>query len=173
MSEWLCYIVRSENRTYVGITNNLPRRLRQHNGEIKGGAKATRGRAWTLVCTVHGFPTVTALKQFEWRMHHPPIKGSGLAKRLQNLEAVLKMPRWTRTAPLTSSCELRVVWHDLVETNHPSFIESRNEHHATVAKGPEELDAQQRNAGNGQTTVQLDAIVSNLVRARSKPSNVE
>ena len=29
------------NRTYLGITNNLKRRLRQHNCEIKGGAKYT------------------------------------------------------------------------------------------------------------------------------------
>ena len=108
--DWLCYIIRSDNRTYVGVTNNLQRRLRQHNGEIKGGAKATRGRAWTLVCTVHGFPTVTAVLQFEWRMHHPPLKGSGLQKRLQNLDAVLAMRKWTRTAPLTSSCQLRVEW---------------------------------------------------------------
>lgn len=31
----------SNNRTYLGITNNLERRLRQHNCEIKGGAKYT------------------------------------------------------------------------------------------------------------------------------------
>ena len=29
------------NYTYLGITNNSIRRLRQHNGEIKGGAKYT------------------------------------------------------------------------------------------------------------------------------------
>tara|TARA_Y100000768_G_scaffold388221_1_gene382850 strand:- start:1020 stop:1355 length:336 start_codon:yes stop_codon:yes gene_type:complete len=29
------------NYTYLGITNNSKRRLRQHNGEIKGGAKYT------------------------------------------------------------------------------------------------------------------------------------
>lgn len=30
------------NRTYLGITNNSNRRIRQHNCEIKGGAKYTR-----------------------------------------------------------------------------------------------------------------------------------
>ena len=29
------------NRTYLGITNNFSRRIRQHNNEIKGGAKYT------------------------------------------------------------------------------------------------------------------------------------
>ena len=36
-----CYIIASGNRTYNGYTNNLTRRLRQHNREIKGGARAT------------------------------------------------------------------------------------------------------------------------------------
>jgi len=31
----------SNNYTYLGITNNSQRRLRQHNGIIKGGAKYT------------------------------------------------------------------------------------------------------------------------------------
>ena len=32
-----CYFLRSENRTYNGYTVDLKRRLRQHNGELKGG----------------------------------------------------------------------------------------------------------------------------------------
>ena len=37
---------------------HLARRLRQHNGELAGGAKAARGgRPWSLVCTVRGFGT--------------------------------------------------------------------------------------------------------------------
>lgn len=31
----------NNNYTYLGITNNSIKRLRQHNGEIKGGAKYT------------------------------------------------------------------------------------------------------------------------------------
>lgn len=48
---WFIYCIESENgRTYVGATNNLPRRLRKHNGEIAGGARATRsGRPWRFI----------------------------------------------------------------------------------------------------------------------------
>lgn len=43
MSQYLVYLLTNSqsNRTYLGITNNSKRRIRQHNGEIKGGAKYT------------------------------------------------------------------------------------------------------------------------------------
>jgi putative endonuclease len=31
----------NSNKTYIGITNNITRRIRQHNNEICGGAKYT------------------------------------------------------------------------------------------------------------------------------------
>ena len=43
--EWYMYVVLCfDNSLYCGITTNLERRLKQHNGVIKGGAKYTRGR---------------------------------------------------------------------------------------------------------------------------------
>jgi len=48
---WLVYVLLSKRarRTYVGVTIDAERRLAQHNGELPGGAKATRaGRPWRL-----------------------------------------------------------------------------------------------------------------------------
>ncbi|HET6497092.1 MAG TPA: GIY-YIG nuclease family protein [Thermoleophilia bacterium] len=63
---WFVYVLVSEKtgRTYVGVTVNLERRLRQHNGELSGGAKATRGfRPWRLARTIGPFEQRAALKE--------------------------------------------------------------------------------------------------------------
>jgi structure-specific endonuclease subunit SLX1 len=58
--------------TYIGATVDLDHRLRQHNGELKGGARATSakvglGETWRRVGYVSGFPDWIAALQFEWR----------------------------------------------------------------------------------------------------------
>ncbi len=43
--QWHMYVILCfDNTFYCGITTNLERRLKQHNGVIKGGAKYTRSR---------------------------------------------------------------------------------------------------------------------------------
>ena len=37
-----------KNKTYVGFTNNIKRRLSKHNNNK--GAKATKGYKWELIC---------------------------------------------------------------------------------------------------------------------------
>ena len=78
--------------TYVGVTNNLRRRLRQHRGEIKGGAASTkRSKLWRAVFVVSRFASRGAALSFEWYMHNhrrvkriprPPRGTSPLSKRL-------------------------------------------------------------------------------------------
>ena len=43
LNNYIVYLLYNtcNNKTYLGITNNSKRRIRQHNGEIKGGAKYT------------------------------------------------------------------------------------------------------------------------------------
>jgi len=47
---WFVYVlVSAAGRTYVGVATDVARRLRQHNGELVGGARATRaGRPWRV-----------------------------------------------------------------------------------------------------------------------------
>ena len=59
------YMLRcADDSLYTGLARDLPRRLRQHNGELIGGPKYTRGRRpvtllWSLAVDDHG----TALQQ--------------------------------------------------------------------------------------------------------------
>ena len=55
---WSVYVLGSTVKaiTYVGCTNDMARRLRQHNGELPGGAKFTqRWRPWKLLKVWEGF----------------------------------------------------------------------------------------------------------------------
>lgn len=53
MTDWFNYIIFDKVKTYVGSTVNLNRRIRQHNGEIKGGAKYTRSGSWQYYCVIY------------------------------------------------------------------------------------------------------------------------
>lgn len=69
MGEYHVYVIACGRRRYVGKTNDLARRLRQHNGEIAGGARATRGRGpWSYELVVDGFECDSHALQAEWRL---------------------------------------------------------------------------------------------------------
>ena len=95
MSPWYCYILKSNNKTYVGMTNNVEKRERMHNGIIKGGAKATKGRVNTAYCVIAGLEDKSIACKLEWRIKHPtgkkmiPSTYHGVIGRIKGLNLVL------------------------------------------------------------------------------------
>ena len=88
---WYCYLLVSDNKTYVGATINPDRRLRQHNGEISGGAKATRGHVWQRKALVGPFENDHDALSFEWHWKHnsKKFKGTPLERRMKALETMV------------------------------------------------------------------------------------
>jgi predicted GIY-YIG superfamily endonuclease len=80
---YTCYVLQNGARTYVGQTNNFKRRLRQHRGELAGGARYTRRTneahgpkgTWAPMFRVKGFQTLRAVLQFELAMKRK-LKGT-------------------------------------------------------------------------------------------------
>lgn len=123
-------IASAEGRTYVGYTNDFARRLRQHNGQRVGGAKATRrGTDWAPVLLVTGFKDYRTALKAEWsfkaqRLRKTATKrwpvavryewanGFGVAvrRRLDCLVQMLAQDKWTSTCepanqhPLLTIC---------------------------------------------------------------------
>jgi structure-specific endonuclease subunit SLX1 len=59
-------------RSYIGFTNDPSHRIRQHNGEVQGGASKTRfHRPWRMVCVVFGHADNISALQFEWHYTYP------------------------------------------------------------------------------------------------------
>lgn len=71
-----CYDANMIIRTYIGITNNISRRIQQHRGRLAGGAKYTTkytnlGCKWKLAATAHGFKDWNEVLRMEWALQHP------------------------------------------------------------------------------------------------------
>jgi len=89
-------------RTYVGATNDFRRRIRQHNREIVGGARATHGHTWHPLFLVQGFATRHELLSFEWWWKHVArVRKSEVHqashpvyRRIDALEYLLRQESW-------------------------------------------------------------------------------
>lgn len=104
-----CYCLLSDrDTTYVGFTVDVERRLRQHNQEIQGGAKYTKGLHWKRIITVTGFPTKVSALQFEWKWKNITRKMRGataVERRCSALVDLLNSEQSTSNAEPFSSYE--------------------------------------------------------------------
>ena len=107
---YLVYIIRSDNRSYIGMTNNFLNRWMQHNSILKGGAKyTTKYSNWTPICIVDGFKTKQQAMQCEWRLK----RAKGFHNRLVYLSDLLKTgKKWTSKSPFIKSQNLTIYVHN-------------------------------------------------------------
>jgi predicted GIY-YIG superfamily endonuclease len=108
MTEHYCYILYNlkNNKTYNGYTVNIERRLRQHNCEIKGGARYTTraqkcdGIEWKYLAIISGSPTQKIALSLEWHIKYPtnkrprPREYQGPQGRLEGLKLALANPKF-------------------------------------------------------------------------------
>ncbi|MDO8874981.1 MAG: GIY-YIG nuclease family protein [Pseudolabrys sp.] len=71
---------KARTMTYVGWTNDVPRRLNQHNSGK--GARTTRGRTWVLLHS-ESFATRTEAMSREWHLKRERAFRKQLAQRIQ------------------------------------------------------------------------------------------
>jgi len=115
---FLVYILKSDNYSYVGMTNDFFKRWRQHNKEIKGGAKCTSRRDnWYPICIIDGFTTMVEAMQCEWSLkHYLKKKFKGPKGRIQRLSSLLDRGIWTSKSPKIKDQDLTIYIDD--ESKH-------------------------------------------------------
>ena len=118
-----CYMLyTNEGHTYIGATNDPDRRLRQHNREISGGARATgirvaQGLIWKRACYITNIPEWRSALQIEWRWkqlgrtQYKHIKNP-IERRLHSLKMLLSLEKPTTNAIPYDAYPIRpeIVW---------------------------------------------------------------
>lgn len=122
---YYCYIITNGNLTYNGYTVDLKKRLRQHNGELVGGAKSTANKGtwkYLLVMTSEIWNTISDAMKCEWLIRYPtrkkprPSKYKGIIGRINSLSEI-----FVRLSEI-NSIELYVddVYYDMIlNCNYP------------------------------------------------------
>ena len=73
MSDWYLYLIRTaQGQLYTGISTDPVRRLRQHRGELAGGAKALRGKGPLTLVYQQSVADKSAAAKAEYQLKQLP-----------------------------------------------------------------------------------------------------
>ena len=174
MSVVYCIVTPDHRFTYVGATKNLARRLRQHNGELTGGAKYTkRSKSWRVLFYLEGFVDSPdgwcETLSCEWHLKHVSRYRKGtspVARRERNVTTLLKRDRWVHLKKIVPFQQMGIQWSDCA----PQRVSPR-----TKDKRDDNDDARS-NTGSDTRSVQSalsdDVFDDNLVGQKAVPASV-
>jgi len=85
--------LKNQKYSYVGVTNNIARQIRQHNGEIVGGARYTSQHAPWRVFAMFQLNNRHDALSLEWKVKHKKLKsdGVGIDGRVQAVKRLGKL----------------------------------------------------------------------------------
>jgi len=85
---FLVYLLKNDNKSYIGYTNDFERRWQQHNCILKGGAKyTTRNKGlnqWEPICIIDGFICKKEAMRCEWKLK----RKKGYLNRIKNINYI-------------------------------------------------------------------------------------
>jgi putative endonuclease len=107
---YLVYLITCDNLYYIGMTNNFTRRIQQHNGILKGGAKFTKKRQdWNPIVMIDGFKNKQEAMQCEWALKRRNKNNiSGILGRFIQLQYLWNRNQWTSKSPLVSDQTIHI-----------------------------------------------------------------
>ena len=139
---YLVYLLKSDKYSYVGMTNDFTKRFRQHNKEIKGGARYTSKKTdWYPVLIIDGFTDMKSAMQCEWRLKRGKKGVEGRIKYLSKYLYQENIIKNTQEIPIfekrkwTTKCEKSIYDQNLTFYLDDDFVEYFNEYpHQYVTK---------------------------------------
>lgn len=147
------YWIQSGERAYIGATIDPVKRLRQHNGEITGGAGRTRNRGpWRYICVISGFRTWKEALQYEWAAKHCSRRCRSVATRMTSIRTIETRERWTSNSPLSAEVPLRFELEPTRFGSPPAIYEPvvpDRDQQSTFVPKPRRVDFKRRLHGVG------------------------
>lgn len=127
---YLVYIIKCDNLSYCGMTNNFFNRWLQHNGIISGGARYTKKKNnWYPICIIDGFKNKSEAMQCEWKIKNKIYKSSSGNKfklhlnalnKIKYLNTILKENKWTSNSPEITSQNLKIY----IDKEYENYIDN-------------------------------------------------
>ena len=106
---FLVYLLKNDNKSYIGYTNDFVRRWKQHNGILSGGAKyTTRNKGcdqWEPICIIDGFICKKEAMRCEWKLK----RKKGYLNRIKNINYIFNNEeRFTSKGSNIDSLNLKI-----------------------------------------------------------------